>query len=68
MQAVAQRVDVEQRQGQQETVFVGNLPARDQIQRVGGEIIVRENRAFGLSCGAGGVDQRRGGVAVERRE
>ena len=67
MQPVAEGVDVKQRQGQQETVAVRDLPAAGQVHRVGREIVVRENRALAGSRGAGGVDQRRGRVAFERQ-
>ena len=66
VQAVAERVNVEKRQREQEAVGFGNLPAGEEIDGVGGEVVVREDRAFRDARGAGRVDQRGGGVAVER--
>ena len=64
VQAVAEGVDMEERKGQQEAILIGDLPAGEEIQGVGGEIVVGEDCAFGGSGGAGGVDQRGGRVAV----
>ena len=65
MQAVAERVDVEQRQGEQEPVGGGDLPAGEQVDGVGGEVVVGEDGAFGRAGGAGGVDDAGGSVAIE---
>ena len=66
MQAVAQRMHVKQRQRQQKPVGGGDGPAGVQVERVGCEIVVREDGAFGNAGGAGGVDEGRGSIAVER--
>ena len=65
VQAVAERVNVEQGQGEQETVGGGDLPAGQQIDGVRGEVVVGEDGALGSAGGAGGVDDAGGSVAVE---
>ena len=65
VQAVAERVDVEERQGEQEAVGRGDLPAGEQVDGVGGEVVVGEDRAFGRAGGAGGVDDAGGRIAIE---
>ena len=67
VQAVAEGVDVEERQREQEAVGGGDLPAGEQVDGVGGEIVVGEDGAFGRAGGAGGVDDAGGRVAIERR-
>ena len=66
VQSVAEGVDVKQRQREKQAVAIVDLPAGKQIEGIGGEIIVRENRAFRDSGGAGSVDQRGGRIAIER--
>ena len=66
MQAIAQAMHVKQRQRQQKAVGAGNLPARDQIERVGGEIVVRQHGALGRACGPGSIDDARRSVAIDR--
>ena len=66
VQAVAERVDVEQGQREQEAVGGGDLPAGEQIDGVGGEVVVGEDGAFRRAGGAGGVDDAGGRIAVER--
>src|SRR5260370_6089012 len=65
MQAVAEAMDVEEREGEQESIGAGDLPTGSEVHRVGGEIIVREHRAFGSAGGSGGVDDAGGSVAIE---
>ena len=65
VQAVAERVDVKQGQGEQETIGGGDLPAGEQGDGVGGEVVVGQDRAFRRAGGAGGVDDAGRGVAIE---
>ena len=65
VQAVAEAVDVKQRQREQKAIGARDLPAGQQIQGVGGEVVVRENGALGGAGGAGSIDERGGRVAIE---
>ena len=65
METVAERMHVKQRQRQQESIPLLNLPARKQVHRVDCEIVVREDRAFRRPRRAGCVDQGRRRVAVK---
>ncbi len=67
VQTVAERVHVKQGQGEQEAVGRGDLPAGEQGDGVGGEVVVGEDRAFGCAGGAGGVDDAGRGIAIQRR-
>ena len=66
MQPVAEAVDVEERQREQESGRAGDLPAGDEIDRVGREVVVREDGAFRRAGGAGCVDDGGRVIAVER--
>ena len=65
MHSVAEPVHVEQRQREQKAIRGRDLPRREKIDRVGGEIVVREHGAFGRAGGAGGVDDAGRIVAVD---
>src|SRR6185369_13210216 len=65
MQPVAQRVNVEQRQRKQETIRGRDLPSLVQTGSVHGEVVVRQNRAFGCAGGSRCVDQGGGRLAIE---
>ena len=65
VQAVAERVDVEERERQQKAIALGDLPAGNEVQRIRGEVVMREHGALRRAGGAGGVDDRGGRVAVE---
>ena len=65
VQAVAEAVDVEEREREQESIGPGNLPAGGKIQCISGEIIVGEHRAFRCSRGSGGIDDPGGRLAVD---
>ena len=58
---------MEERQREQQLVAIRNLPAREQIEGVGREVVVRENGALGRAGGAGRVDQRGRRIAIENR-
>ena len=68
VQAVAERVDVKQRQREQEAVGCGDLPAGEQVDGVRGEVVVREDRAFGRAGGAGGIDDAGRSIAIQRHD
>ena len=51
VQAIAQTMNMEQRERQQEAIRLPNLPAGQQIHRVGGEVVVRQDRALGSPGG-----------------
>ena len=46
MESVAERVDVEERQAEEETVGLGDLPAGQEIDGVRGEVVVGEDCAL----------------------
>ena len=62
--AVTKAVDVEEGQGEQQTVGGGDPPARDDIEGVGEEVVMGEDGAFRGTGGAGGIDNGGGGFAV----
>jgi len=64
--AVAEAVDMKERQAEQEPVGRGDLPAGEKVDRVGREVVVGEDRAFGRTCRARGIDDACRPVAVER--
>ena len=66
MQPIAERVYVEERQRQQKAIGRGDLPARNQTDGVGGEIVVREDGALGSSGGPRCIDDASRCVAIER--
>src|SRR5580704_15013653 len=66
VQAIAEAMYVEERQGQKKTVGARDLPAGEQIERVRGNVVVREDGALGHAGGAGGVDDAGGGIAVQK--
>src|SRR5439155_1779328 len=66
VQAVAEGVNVEKGESEEEAVVAGDPPAVHQINGVRREVVMGENRSLGRAGGAGGVDDRRGRVAVER--
>ena len=57
---------MKERQREQEAVGRGDLPAGEEVDGIGGEVVVGEDRALGRAGGAGGVDDARRRVAVER--
>ena len=65
MQAVAEAVDVEEREREQETIGARDLPAGEKIERVRGQVVVREDGALGDAGGAGGVDDAGGRIAIQ---
>lgn len=65
MQSVAEAVHMEQRQRQQKTIGARDLPARQKIERVRGEVVVREDGALGDAGGAGCINDAGGRIAVE---
>ena len=67
VQAVAQRMDVEEREGEQKAIAVGDLPRFDEVRCVRREIVVREDGSLRRARRPGRVDDRRGRIAVEIR-
>jgi len=67
VEAVAEAVDVEQREREQEAVFGGDAPAGEEVEGVGAEVVVGEHGSLGGPGGAGGIDDGGGGVAGEAR-
>ncbi len=65
--AVAEPVDVEERERQQETIVGGEAPRVDQHRRVGAEVAVRDHGAFGRPGRARRVDERGRRSRVEDR-
>ncbi len=65
VQTIAEGVHVKQGQGEEETVCRGDLPAGEQGDGVGGEVVVGEDGAFGRAGGAGGVDDAGRGIAIQ---
>ena len=65
VQAVAEGVDVEEREREEEAVAVGDLPHGQQVDGIGGEVVVRQDGAFRRAGRARGVDDRGGRIAVE---
>jgi len=65
MEAVTKAVDVEEREGEQESISAGDLPAGGEVQGVRGEVIVREHCAFGSAGGSGGIDDAGGSIAIQ---
>src|SRR5438105_7930012 len=65
MQAVAERVDVEERKGEEKAIAIADLPTSQQVDRIGEEVVVCKDGAFRRAGGAGGVDDRGRCVAVE---
>src|SRR5205823_4596816 len=66
VQTVAQAVYVEQGEREQKPVGGSDLPAGQQVDGVGCEVVMSENGAFGCTRGAGGINDACRGVAVER--
>ena len=65
VQAVAEGVNMEQGQPQQEAVCFGDLPASDKTESVGDEVVVSENGALRCTGCPRGVNDARGGVAIK---
>ncbi len=67
MEAVAEAVDVEEGQREEEPVGGGDLPAGGESDGIGGEVVVGKHRAFGDAGGARGIDDSGGCFAIEVR-
>jgi hypothetical protein len=65
VQTVAEGVNVEEREREEEAVVTGDAPRSQQVDGVRQEVVVRQDGAFGCAGGAGGVDDRHRVVAVE---
>ncbi len=65
VESVAERVDVEQRQREQQAVGSADLPTGQKGDRIGGEVVVGQDRALGDARGSRRVDDGRGGVAIQ---
>src|SRR5262249_37471737 len=66
MESVAERMDVKQRESEQETIGGGDSPASVEIAGVDGEIVVREDCTLGNAGCSRRVDKRRRRLASKR--
>ena len=51
-------------QPEQQSIRAGNLPTCHQIDRIRGEVVMSENRAFGCSRSSGGIDKGGWRIAI----
>jgi hypothetical protein len=61
-------IDMVQRQRQQRAVVRADQPLLDQRHDIGADLPFRQGKALGIAGGAGGVDQRRRRIGVDRRQ